>query len=123
MTVVNWNENVNTRILRDGTSWNEPAVFIEDETRSGKQKRRLLASCKKRQFSVSMRFSITEYEYFINWYKYTTKNGVYAFRFPKIDSENKNISGIYRFTSDGLPSYNNSMGKLIDISMIWEEVE
>lgn len=123
MTVVSWNENVNTRVLRSGTSWSEPAVFIEDETRSGKRKRRLLASCEKRQFSVSMRFSMTEYEYFIDWYNKTTLKGVYAFAFPKIDSLDKGVMGVYRFTSDGLPSYNNNSGILIDVSMKWEEVE
>ena len=123
MTIVNWNENVNKRILKNGTSWNEPVRFIEDETRSGKRKRRLLASCEKRQFSVAMRLNMTEYEYFIDWFKNTTKSGVYAFYFPLIDSENKNIVGIYRFKNDGLPSYSNSTGRLVDVSMVWEEVD
>lgn len=123
MTIVEWNENVNQKVRRSGTSWNEPTSFIEDETRSGKMKRRLSKSYSKREFSVKMRFSLTEYRYFRGWFENTLKRGVYAFHFPKIDSDNPSEISVYRFTSEGVPSYENSAGKIIDVSMKWEEVE
>lgn len=123
MIVVNWDNRVNKRILRNGTSWSEPESFIEDETRSGKKKRRLYKSLANRTFSVSMRFTLEEYEYFREWYEYVCKKGFYAFYFPKVDSDDKTVVSVYRFTSDGLPSYSNSSGKNIECSMKWEECE
>lgn len=119
---IQWDSNVNNKILRDGTSWNNITGFKEDETRSGKTKRRMYHSQAKRQFSIKMRFTLEEYAYFNNWYKNTLKQGLYAFDFPKIDSNNPSDIVVYRFTSDGAPQFNNPSGDLIDCSMNWEEV-
>lgn len=118
---VQWNENVNKRILRDGTSWSNIAGFKSDETRSGKTKRRSYHSLEKRQFSVKMRFSLGEYTIFNNWYKNTLKQGLLAFEFPKIDSTSGSLV-VYRFTADGSPQFSNPSGDLIDCTMKWEEV-
>lgn len=121
MTVVEWPEGVNKKILRNGTSWSGITGFKEDETRSGKRKRRLYASMENAPFSVSMRFRIEEYSLFKEWYRTKCRFGLYAFYFPRIDS----VGGeryIYRFAVDGAPSCSNPDGKFVAVGMKWEEV-
>ena len=118
---VSWPSGVNTRILRSGTQWDEPVTIIEDETRSGKMRRRLYHSQSKRKFSVTMRFSVQEYDVFRNWFRISLKRGAEHFMFPKIDSTSKTETE-YRFSADGFPKYSNESGKIINVSMEWEEV-
>lgn len=120
--VKGWPSDVNKRILRDGTQWDNPTQFIEDETRSGKRKRRLYATQSKKSFSVKMRFTENEYHIFETWFEDILYSGLYSFNFPMIDSSGKTVSKIYRFTSDGAPQYSNPSGKYIDVSMKWEEM-
>lgn len=116
---VAWSESVNKIIRRDGTSWGEIEGFITDKTLSGKQKRRMSASMAKRQFNVTMIFTFSEYEYFTYWYKKDLKYGTLPFDFPKIDGIG---TSTYRIAEGGAPKYTNQSGKLINCSMIWEEV-
>ena len=122
MAVKDWAVGVNTKVLRDGTSWGEFAGFISDDTRSGKVKRRLAHSQTKRIFNVAINMTKTEYDLFHTWYVNDLSYGLYAFNFPKIDSEDKSILRPYRFTSDGAPQYSNTGGKIIKVTMQWEEV-
>lgn len=117
-----WPSGVNQRILRDGTSWSSPAQFIEDETRSGKRKRRLYASQTKKTFSVKMRFTLSEYKIFDAWFEGNLKSGLYSFYFPQIDASGSTTTKIYRFTADGEPQYSNPSGNYIDATMKWEEM-
>ena len=121
MANIQWASGVNQLIRRDGTAWNNPANFIEDETRSGKRKRRLYATQSKRIYSIKMMFTHTEYVTFDAWFQNTLKYGLYPFEFPAID---KSINGnkLYRFTKDGEPQYSNPSGKFVSCSMKWEEV-
>jgi len=119
--IVSWSTYVNTKILRS-TTWEETDGFIQDKTRSGKQKRRGAFSQEKRPFNVRMRMSESEYQYFHSWYVNTTKKGVYSFYFPVIDAENKTTYKTYRFAEGGAPKYSNPSGIMIDVSMEWEEV-
>lgn len=121
MAIQNWSVNVNTKILRDGSSWDNPTQFIEDETRSGKRKRRLYATKSPRAFSVQMRFTESEYTNFVEWYESTIKYGLLPFYFPQIDKSGIKSNKVYRFAKDGAPSYSNTSGKYIDCSMKWEE--
>lgn len=123
--VMKWADGVNKRVLRDGTSWQNNTQFIEDETRSGKRKRRMYATQTKRTFSVKMRLTEKEYHLFDDWFVNTLKHGFYAFAFPVIDNSNRDFMAgkIYRFTNDGAPQYSNISGKLIDVSMKWEEMQ
>lgn len=120
-TVYEWADGVNKRVLRDGADWQETSGFIEDETRSGKRKRRLYATQSKREFSLKMRFSLAEYNLFRSWYVGTLKYGFHSFSFPQVDSVEKKTMKTYRFTSDGAPKYSNPDGKIIEASMKWEE--
>lgn len=117
----NWASGVNPRILRDGSDWGSPTNFIEDETRSGKRKRRLYATQVKKTYSIKMHFTHTEYVTFDSWFNSDLQQGLYPFYFPAID---KSISGnkIYRFTVDGSPKYSNPSGNYVSCTMKWEEV-
>lgn len=119
--MIQWKEGVNKTVLRNGTSWNDVTGFISDTTRSGKRKRRLSPSIEKRVFSVRMRFSITEYNLFRDWYENETLRGLVSFEFPKIDSIDQNEMSEYQFTEKGYPKYVNNGGHTIDCTMEWEE--
>lgn len=116
---VQWAEYVNQKVRRDGTSWGEIEGFISDPTLSGKQKRRMSASMAKRTFNVSFLFSYNEYLLFSNWYQNSIKYGTLSFEFPKIDGTG---NAEYRIASGGAPQYSNQSGKVIQCTMVWEEV-
>lgn len=118
--IVEWSSNVNTKVLRSGSQWAEVPKYIEDGTRSGKVKRRKAYSQEKRPFSVRMKFTPTEYEYFRNWYEETTLSGLYDFTFPQIDSVGHITNKVYRFAS--VPQYENPNGQNIYCNMGWLEV-
>lgn len=120
--MISWAIGVNTRVLRSGSSWNFINGVVEDETRSGKKKRRLLASMGNKQYSVNMRFSPTEYTLFKNWYENSCRYGFFSFQFPKIDSTNSLEMAEYRFVAGSEPSFSNPSGTIIECSMQWEEV-
>lgn len=120
--MVDWASGVNKKILRSGTSWNNINAVIEDATRSGKTKRRLMACKEKRKFSVAMRFSETEYQLFNDWYENTCKYGFYSFSFPQIDKVGSTNEKEYRFVAGSEPNFSNSTGIMIDCTMEWEEV-
>ena len=123
MTAINWDfENVNTKVLRNGTDWSEPVTIIEDKTRSGKVKRRLAFSSEKRKFQVAFTFTVTEYNAFREWFDVVLRKGMYSFNFPQIDSTDKTQMKEYRISKDGFPKYSNESGKLLKCSMTWEEL-
>lgn len=119
---VAWADGVNKKVRRSGTSWNDQCGFVEDETRSGKTKRRLSHTMEKRKFSVSFLFDYSEYVIFKQWFNDVTKKGFYSFMFPQIDVLGGGADTEYRFVSDGAPKYSNPNGSKIEVSMDWEEV-
>ena len=119
---VSWDSNVNQKVLRSGTGWEEPVTIIEDKTRSGKVKRRFAHSCENRTFSVAFNFTLDEYDDFRTWFETTTRCGMYSFYFPQIDGIDKTVLKEYRITKNGFPKYSNESGKIIKCSMTWEEL-
>ena len=69
-----------------------------------------------------MHFTTAEYSYFRDWYLNDLRYGLYAFYFPRIDTEDKSVLRTYRFTAEGAPKYSNAGGNIISVSMEWEEV-
>lgn len=116
---VSWDSHVNTKVLRDGSSWGEIDGFIEDGTLSGKKKRRMAHSLASRQYTVQLNMTYEEYAYFKAWYRNDIKFGSLSFEFPNIDGSGTNE---YRFVSGGAPRYTNQSGQIISCSMVWEEV-
>lgn len=114
--------NVNTNILRDGSSWVDSSQFVEDTTRSGKTKRRLANTGSKRQFTVRQIFTYNEYITFKSWYQNTCRKGFFSFAFPAIDIKGTRTLNEYRFVSGTAPEYSNILGDKIECKMTWEEV-
>lgn len=119
---VNWDSNVNTRVMRNGTDWSEPETIIEDKTRSGKPKRRLAFSSERRKFNVAFKFNTDEYSAFRTWFVDYLRKGMNSFNFPKVDSLDKTVMQEYLIAKGGFPKYSNESGKIIRCTMIWEEV-
>lgn len=121
MTIVDWSENVNKRILRS-SSWDMPTKFIADKTRCGARKVRMANTQEPRRFNIKMRFNATERQHFMSWYVNVTMGGTFAFYFPDITKEtNKTL--VYRFVEGSGVSFNNVSGRLVDVTMVWESVE
>lgn len=110
-------------MLRNGTNWSERQGFIENETRSGKTKRRLAHYMGSRPFSVQFHFSPAEYQIFRDWYINTLLYGTRSFLFPAVDSiGNEGELKEYRIAEGNPPSYSNPFGDTIECNMEWEEV-
>lgn len=120
--VCNWDERINKRVLRNGSSWEDNVGFIEDKTMSGKPRRRLAHCMEREKYAVSFRFNHYEYKLFRQWYKNTLLFGMYPFYFPEIDVIGGGQNAIYQITSDGAPKYDNPSGDLIEVQMTWEKV-
>ena len=119
--MIEWADGVNTKILRNGTSWNDVVGFKEYKTLSGKPKRRIANSFAKRPFTVKMRFSVDEYKLFEEWWNDKCLRGINSFAFPMVDNDVVTYRE-YQFASNGAPKYSNNKGKFIDCAMVWEEV-
>lgn len=122
MTVIEF-PNCNYKVLRD-TTWSMPIGFIADETRAGTRKVRGANTAQPNSFSVKLRFeTLNDYETFDFWYNYTSRKGLFAFKFRNLKKHASSGSErIYRFSADGTPQVNNVGGEVVDVSMIWEEV-
>lgn len=125
---VNWNSNVNTRVLRQ-SSWSDVVGTIADETRAGTRKVRAGNTFAPKTYSVQMKFKLEEYNTFQHWFEYTTRKGAIPFYFPDLETSHPNFrfnetdnNVLYRFVPSSSISYNNSAGDLIDVSMEWEKV-
>lgn len=120
--MINWPSNVNKKIRRDGSEWQESTGFIADKTMSGKSKRRPAGMSAPRIFSVTFIFSYDEYRLFKAWYENETLKGFVSFKFPTIDLKGVSEFSEYRFSDNGAPKYSSKGGDNISASMIWEEV-
>lgn len=116
-----WPVGVNQKVRRNGTNWELSNGVIEDKTRSGKTKRRLLTSKEKKRFSVSFVFSVTEYELFLYWWENNCFFGFYSFLFPCIDGLSQEMKE-YRVVAGSKPRVSNPNGNNVNVSMEWEEV-
>jgi len=108
-------------VLKDGTNWSEVTGFIDEDTRSGKSRRRFNHYMGCRKFTISMRFTPSEYTLFTNWYNDTLLRGFFSFYFPMVDSVGRTSNKIYRFVN--APSYTNTKYNYVDCNMTWEQVE
>lgn len=119
--MIDWCEDVNTTILRDGTNWEQRQGFISDTTRSGKSKRRMAHYMGHKPFTVKMRFTEQEYHAFDTWFETECCYGANSFRFPKIDKSGQKVFEEYQFADGGYPKYINVGGNSIECTMQWEK--
>lgn len=121
MTVIEF-PNCNYSVLRD-TNWDMPEGFIAEETRAGTRKVRGANTAQPNSFQVKIRFkTLDDYEVFDFWYNYTSRKGLFAFKFRNLKKHTSSGSEkIYRFANGGSPKCSNIGGEVMDVSMMWEE--
>lgn len=118
--MIKWAEGVNQNILRE-SSWELPARFIEDDTRSGKKKRRSAFTLSPVKIKCVLHMTMYEYELFEKWYEYDCRGGAESFALPKINGFNKNDLREYRFSKESI-SVSNVGGDTVEINFTVEEV-
>ena len=118
MITVYWPTGVNTKVLKEST-WDETIASISDETRCGVKKVRASETFAPITYNIKMRFTKTEYDTFREWFV-ANRRGILPFYFP--DVEGTGVTKTYRFASGSKINYSNVSGKLIDVSMTFEEV-
>lgn len=121
MIIIDWNKNVNDRILRQ-SGWELPTKFIADKTRCGVRKVRMANVQEPQKFSIKMRFTNTERNAFISWFRNDLLDGTNAFWFKDITKETDKTLA-YRFVEGSGISFSNPSGNLVDVSMSWESVD
>lgn len=146
---IGWASHVNKVILSDTSLTFGENATDTDELSSGGKKTRLKSSYVPDKFSVVMAFEAddnvsytdsdgntvtldkTEFQLFVEWYKYKHKYGTVPFEFPKIvyspqtgikiydDNSNSSLVEYYKITSavEGSKS-----GTMIQVTMTWESV-
>lgn len=118
---VKWPDGVRKLVRRDGFSGEIPVSVISDQTRCGRRKRRPALQCQPQEFNVSMVMTAEEFFIFKNWYDVNLYHGALTFVYPKIDAINgPNVE--YAFSPNSGISWTNDSGKIIKVSMKWEEV-
>jgi len=125
---VNWNVNVNTKVLRK-SSWEDTVGTIADETRAGTRKVRASSTFAPTTYDVKMRFNLDEYEVFKSWFEVTTRKGAIPFLFPDLETSHSKYTFdvndnnvLYRFAPSSTIKYSNEAGNFITVSMDWEKV-
>lgn len=135
MEIKNWAIGVNRIILNDtSTSIGENSVQT-DTSDNGSDMTILKASGSPDTYSVTMMFSNdiedsfykkfgkTEWQTFLDWFKYNLLMGQNPFYFHKIDDprgEVSNRSSVYKIKSNGLPK-GSPEGSYYKVTMTWIE--
>ena len=135
MKIISWPTYVNQNVLEDTSITIGDGGFVEDSNSNGFKDRRLTALAVPDKFNVVMDFDwikldergLSEYDRFVDWYKYNHKRGVNPFWFPSITKhpvtslrgEDVEKRCLYKITSALTPQ---PSGFSMRISMTWEEV-
>lgn len=118
--MIAWPEGVNKYVLREST-WELPEGFLQDETRSGKRKRRYAHSQKPEVYKCVLHMSKEEYYRFKDWYNIACRRGTMSFPLPRIDGGKDANEVEYQFTKESI-KVSNPGGDVIKLSFSLEEV-
>ena len=141
MEIVSWATGVNRYILNDTSIEIGTNSVQADNSDNGSEMTYLKNSGSPDVYSVSMRFSnsttdsfflnhtdsngdhITEWQAFLNWFKWVTMMGSKPFYFHKIDDPNDDKTSracIYKIKSSGLPK-GTPEGEYVKCTMTWQQ--
>lgn len=118
--MIPWPEGVNKFVLRE-SSWSLPSGYIEDETKSGKKKRRASATMAPTTYKCTLHMTYTEYVWFKQWYMVACRKGTMSFALPAIDSKDESVEREYRFAGKGI-NVSNPGGDVVKLTFDLEEV-
>lgn len=137
MSVISWRTDVNTKILDSTTITVGENGWVEDTTSNGYKQRRATSLVNSTKFQVTMDFNWlekdangnSEFDRFVNWYKYRHAYGTNPFYFESIDRFNINgaVLGsdgkpvMCRYKISSAPNFTKS-GFCMRCTMTWEEV-
>lgn len=142
MEIVSWPIGVNRTVLSETTITVGQDAVSKDSTENGSEMTLLKSSGAPDQFAVVMYFSnstqdsfynnhidslgnhVTEWQAFLNWFKYTTMMGQKGFYFHKIDDPRDDVKGrscVYKIMSSGLPK-GTPEGTYYKVTMTWAQV-
>lgn len=137
MSVISWRTDVNTKILDSTSITVGENAWVEDSSSNGFKQRRPNSLVNSTKFQVTMDFNWldkdsngnSEFDRFVNWYKYRHEYGSNPFYFesisrfningPIIGSDGNPIMCQYKITS--APQFQKS-GFCMRCTMTWEEV-
>ena len=117
--MIAWPDEIRKRVLRDST-WDFASGTVADETRCGRRRVRPALQLQPDGFTVSMNMTHDEYMVFKYWYKVSLRKGALTFAYPQIDAINGGNKE-YRFVPSTKPAFDNPGGKIVHVSMQWEE--
>lgn len=118
--MIAWPQGVNKYVLREST-WELPEGFLEDETRSGKKKRRYAHSQKPEVYKCVLHMTKDEYYIFKYWYNNNCRRGTLSFALPQIDGGVDAQEVEYQFSKESI-KVSNPGGDVIKLSFSLEEV-
>lgn len=118
--MIPWPEGVNKFVLRD-SDWKLPEGFIEDETRSGKKKRRCAHTQKPETFKCVLHMTKEEYVLFKDWYNIACRRGTLSFPLPMIDGGKDAPEVEYQFAKGDITA-SNPGGGVVKLTFTLEEV-
>jgi hypothetical protein len=122
LTTVLWPEYDGKRIgtvLRQ-SNWTTPLGIITDQTRAGKFLTRLAHIKKPKTFNIVMHMTLPEKRVFENWFDNVCRKGFFPFRFPRVD-DNTGVIKTYQFAENTEPTYVNTSGDNLEVTMVWLE--
>jgi len=115
--MIAWPTGVNQTILAE-TTGTIPTRVIRDTMRSGKEKKRLSSSSIPDTFPVVMRFTLSEWEIFKAWFKFSLRGGLLNFAFPAIAGTG---TGEYEILSD--LAWSQLGANTVKVTMTWRSIE
>ena len=138
MKIVSWPVGVNTIVISETNGTIGENGVEADKSENGSEMSRLKSSGIPDKFTVAMYFSnstsdafyvnhtdaygnhITEWQAWVNWFKYIAMNGVNPFYFKNIWDPTGKRTAIYKISSNGLPNWNPT-GEYVQVHMTWIE--
>lgn len=138
MEIKSWATGVNRIVLNETSITVGQNALQTSSTENGSEQSLLRSSGVPDQYNVSMYFSnstkdafylnhvdsngnhITEWQAFLNWFKYEIEMGTLPFYFSSIGDVSGNTTAIYKIISSGLPK-GTPNGEYIKCTMTWAE--
>lgn len=133
MEIVSWKTGVNRIVTSEASINIGQNAVSSDNSENGSEQSRLNSSGSPDRYQVSMYFSNstenlfyskygkTEWQAFLDWFKYETKFGTLPFYFTSLQDASGEKTDIYKISTSGLPA-GSPIGDYIKCTMTWIQV-
>lgn len=133
MEIISWARNVN-RIVTDESSISVgQGAVVSDQSENGSEMSRLTGSGTPERYQVTMFFSNsatdsfylnngkTEWQAFLDWFKYESCMGTKPFYFHHLSDPNNTTPQVYKISTNGIPT-GSPNGEYIKCTMQWIQI-